>query len=492
MPAATRTPSASSAPTGHGTSTPASSSSTTATTPASRRCWTSSASRPRTSLMTFSVADDAGTSSTPARRERPVRQPRAPRAPRVPRAWSPTSLRFNREPRALLASGRRRLVARRLARRAALLARVRRPADRAAGRPPCGRPTRARCGASRRASSRVLRKPRDARPARPPALATVAGGSARYVEALTRPFARPHPRSRRRSAAVHAPDDHVEVTPAGGEPRAFDEVVLACHADQALRDARRSERPRARAPRRVPVPGNEAVLHTDARLLPRRRAAWASWNYHLLASRRRRTTVTYDMNRCRRLDAPAQFCVTLNRTEAIDPATASARSATRTRSTPPTGCARRRGTARSAARNRTHFCGAYWGWGFHEDGVVSGAAASREPAPPRRGAAPHERARSTTARSATGASRPVARVPPRRRARSTSTSTSCRRCSAAGSSRPRRRRSARFRRADYLGEPGVPLADAVRALVARAARPAPGGPVRLLTQLARSATASTP
>ena len=77
-------------------------------------------------------------------------------------------------------------------------------------------------------------------------------------------------------------DDHVAVRPRGGDPERFDEVVLAVHSDQALRmlaDANGAERELLGA---IPYQLNEAVLHTDRTLLPRRRRAWASWNYHLL------------------------------------------------------------------------------------------------------------------------------------------------------------------------------------------------------------------
>ena len=99
----------------------------------------------------------------------------------------------------------------------------------------------------------------------------------------------------------------------------------------------------------IPYQPNEAVLHTDRRLLPRRRRAWASWNYHLLDEPTGLPTVTYHMNRLQSLAADREFCVTLNRTEAIDPATSSARSPTRTRSTRRRASPPRPATTRSAA-----------------------------------------------------------------------------------------------------------------------------------------------
>ena len=101
--------------------------------------------------------------------------------------------------------------------------------------------------------------------------------------------------------------------------RIFDEVVIATHSDQALRmlgDPSVAERAVLGA---IPYQRNEAVLHTDASLMPRRRSAWASWNYHLTERPSRRTTVTYDMNRLQSLGADGDLLVTLNRTKAIDP-----------------------------------------------------------------------------------------------------------------------------------------------------------------------------
>jgi predicted NAD/FAD-binding protein len=199
----------------------------------------------------------------------------------------------------------------------------------------------------------------------------VAGGSARYVEALIRPW--------RHQLRLNAPvdeitraDDHVTVRARGGARQRFDHVVIATHSDQALRtlaDASDREHEILGA---IPYQRNDAVLHTDASLLPRRRRAWASWNYHLLDEPADRTTVTYHMNRLQSLDADREFCVTLNRSEAIDP-----ESVIRTidYSHPvytAAGAAAQGRHGEISGHARTHFAGAYWGWGFHEDGVASG------------------------------------------------------------------------------------------------------------------------
>jgi predicted NAD/FAD-binding protein len=205
---------------------------------------------------------------------------------------------------------------------------------------------------------------------------TIAGGSRAYVEALVAPW-RERLRLGTPVQAVTRADDHVVVRPRGGEPERFDHVVLAVHSDQALRllgDASDREREILGA---IPYQANEAVLHTDVRLLPRRRRAWASWNYHLLAEPSGLATVTYHMNRLQALRADREFMVTLNRSEAIDPA----RVLRRFRYAHPVYTA---AGARAQARvheisgvGRTHFCGAYWGYGFHEDGVVSGLRVAR-------------------------------------------------------------------------------------------------------------------
>ena len=138
----------------------------------------------------------------------------------------------------------------------------------------------------------------------------IRGGSARYVEALTRPFGE-RLRLQTPVEAVTRHPDHVLVKPRGGEAERFDEVVLATHSDQALAvlcDASDREHEILGA---IPYQRNEVVLHADVRLLPRRRRAWASWNYHLLAERQRASTVTYHMNRLQSLRAEREFFVTL-------------------------------------------------------------------------------------------------------------------------------------------------------------------------------------
>lgn len=202
---------------------------------------------------------------------------------------------------------------------------------------------------------------------------TVPGGSRTYVEAITRPLGE---RLRLSSPvrAVARDEDGATVTVEGHEPERFDEVVLACHSDQALAllaDASPEERDVLGA---IPYHESEAVLHTDRGLLPRRERAWASWNCHLLAEADRvdGPALTYHMNRLQSLDAPEELCVTLNRRAAIDPERIiSVQRYAHPIFTPEGLVAQRRWADVSGVRH-THFCGAWWRWGFHEDGVWSG------------------------------------------------------------------------------------------------------------------------
>jgi predicted NAD/FAD-binding protein len=205
---------------------------------------------------------------------------------------------------------------------------------------------------------------------------TVRGGSARYVEALLSQFGG-QVRLSTPVAAVTRHPDHVAIQTRSGESQRFDEVVLATHSDQALRmldDASDREHQILGA---IPYQRNEATLHTDVRMMPTRRRAWASWNYHLREPRGSESTVTYHMNRLQSLTAEREFCVTLNRTGEIDPEKVIQTIEYAHPVYTAGGVSAQTRVGEISGRNRTHFCGAYWGWGFHEDGVRSGLRVAR-------------------------------------------------------------------------------------------------------------------
>ena len=207
-----------------------------------------------------------------------------------------------------------------------------------------------------------------------PTWRVITGGSQRYVEKLVRPF---QDRIRLQSpvAAIIRDSHGVEVRShdrAGTSHTArFDGVVLACHSDQALAllaDPSPLERDILGA---IRYQANEAILHTDRSLLPRRRRAWAAWNYHLLPTPADRVLVTYHMNTLQRLRASCEFCVTLNRPDAIDPAQVLKRITYHHPVFTPEAIAAQQRHREINGPRRTWYCGAYWGFGFHEDGVRS-------------------------------------------------------------------------------------------------------------------------
>jgi predicted NAD/FAD-binding protein len=203
-----------------------------------------------------------------------------------------------------------------------------------------------------------------------PTWRVIRGGSREYVKRLTAPF-RNRIRLNTPVTAIRRLSSHVEIETGESPPQRFDAVFIATHSDQALRllaDPSPLEREVLGA---IPYQKNEVVLHTDTRLLPRRKRAWAAWNYHVPAQPSEGVAVTYNMNILQRLDAPVTFCVTLNRTADIDPRKILKRLTYHHPLFTPAAVAAQRRQAELNGVRRTFYCGAYWRFGFHEDGVVS-------------------------------------------------------------------------------------------------------------------------
>lgn len=257
-----------------------------------------------------------------------------------------------------------------------------------------------------------------------PVWRVIEGGSFRYVEKLTVPF-REQIHLKTPVVRVVRRPERVDLVTASGEQAVFDEVILACHADQALALLGDPSPLELDLLARFPYQPNQAVLHTDTSLLPRARRAWASWNYRIRRDDPENPAVTYNMNILQGLAAKQTFLLTLGDAEGIDPSKI-------LRRIPYSHPVYRPGRAEAWNRHgelirarRTSFCGAYWGYGFHEDGVFRG-------------------------RWFWSARRPAL---------------------------------ARFRRRDHWGDPSVPLDAAVRDLVSERLGFRPAGPVRLLTHL---------
>jgi predicted NAD/FAD-binding protein len=199
---------------------------------------------------------------------------------------------------------------------------------------------------------------------------TVTGGSRSYVEAISRPFA---DRIRLR-APVHSLErtpEGVRVSADGCETETYDEVVVAAHSDQALAMLARPTDAEQRVLGAIDYQPNQAVLHTDTSLMPRRRLAWSSWNFHLTEPVRPQTTLTYWMNSLQGLETKTDYMVTLNLAERIDPAKVIATVDYAHPVFTPEGVAAQSRQMEISGADRIHYCGAYWRYGFHEDGVVS-------------------------------------------------------------------------------------------------------------------------
>ncbi|AHZ71533.1 amine oxidase [Pseudomonas mandelii JR-1] len=203
----------------------------------------------------------------------------------------------------------------------------------------------------------------------------IEGGSSAYIEPLTATF-KQNIRLNCPVTRVERDEQGVIIHSAAGSER-FDKVVFACHSDQALQLLAKPSDAEQSILSALPYADNEVVLHTDTRLLPTRKLAWASWNYRLGGPGHTRATVTYDMNILQGIQSDTTFCVSLNQSAGISPFKVLAKY---------TYAHPQFSLAAVAAQSRweeldgaqhTYYCGAYWANGFHEDGVVSALRVAR-------------------------------------------------------------------------------------------------------------------
>jgi len=198
----------------------------------------------------------------------------------------------------------------------------------------------------------------------------IKGGSREYVKKLTAPFA-DRIRHNTPVTSVTRHEDYVEIILKDGSIEKFDQVFIASHSDQALAmlsDATALENEILGA---IPYQENEAILHTDARVLPKRKLAWAAWNYHILPEQQDRVALTYNMNILQNLNSNEQVCVTLNNSQAVAPEKVIKKITYHHPVFTPDGVNAQQRHAEINGINRTYYCGAYWRFGFHEDGVIS-------------------------------------------------------------------------------------------------------------------------
>jgi predicted NAD/FAD-binding protein len=194
-------------------------------------------------------------------------------------------------------------------------------------------------------------------------------GSRNYLGPLTKPF----------EHNIHVGADIQSITRENGSVQLlfkdktleFDEVVLACHSDQALALLGDSTSDENNVLTAMPYSENSVVLHTDKNLLPSKPKAWASWNYQLSPQRDVPASVTYNMNILQGLDTSHTFCVTLNQKEAIAPEKILREFTYHHPAFSVDFVNAQRKRHLICGVNKTHFAGAYWYNGFHEDGVRS-------------------------------------------------------------------------------------------------------------------------
>jgi predicted NAD/FAD-binding protein len=199
---------------------------------------------------------------------------------------------------------------------------------------------------------------------------TIKGRSRQYIKPITQPYA-DQIRLNCPIASIRRNPDAVEITPRNQPAEKFDQVVIATHSDQAitlLADPTDSEQNILGA---IPYQENQAVLHSDESLLPSKRVAWASWNYHIPKEDLGRVAVTYDMNILQSIGAPRELCVSLNLSKAIDPSKIHQQMIYHHPVYDPDSLTARKSHDEINGINRTYYAGAYWGYGFHEDGVNS-------------------------------------------------------------------------------------------------------------------------
>jgi predicted NAD/FAD-binding protein len=202
---------------------------------------------------------------------------------------------------------------------------------------------------------------------------TIIGGSREYIAPLTAGFA-DKIRLNTGVCSVLKHNQQIEILLRTGEKMLFDDVIFACHSDQALALIESPCENQKSILGAIPYLNNEVVLHTDTSILPKRKLAWASWNYLLTGEQdeaKAPTSLTYNMNILQRLESNTTFCVTLNNTDNIQP---DAIIEKYQYAHPQFSSATIKAQARRneiCGLEGLHFCGAYWYNGFHEDGVRS-------------------------------------------------------------------------------------------------------------------------
>ncbi len=202
---------------------------------------------------------------------------------------------------------------------------------------------------------------------------TVIGGSNTYVKKLLQDF-NGQLRLNAKVNRVARRKDHIELVMEEGRTEQFDEVIMASHADQSLQLVEQPDSVEKDLLGMFPYQYNEAILHHDSSILPTNKNAWASWNYRIPSKHSKHVTVTYNMNMLQGLDSEKTYCVSLNQSSGIDDAKIIKRIQYHHPVFQPGRADAQASHYHLIRRDGISYCGAYWGYGFHEDGIKSALA----------------------------------------------------------------------------------------------------------------------
>jgi len=199
---------------------------------------------------------------------------------------------------------------------------------------------------------------------------TVQGGSKTYVDALLKDFCG---ELRLGTPVIQVLRQAVGVLlqTLDGQSETFDQVVLATHGDLSLKMLAQPTPREEQVLSAFSFQANDVVLHQDASLMPKGKRSWSAWNYFVPASERPRATVTYWMNKLQNLSSPLPLLVTLNRTQDIDPDLILGQYEYDHPVFDEAAIRAQEQHQEISGTDRIHYCGAYWRYGFHEDGVWS-------------------------------------------------------------------------------------------------------------------------
>ncbi len=199
---------------------------------------------------------------------------------------------------------------------------------------------------------------------------TVKGGSREYVSRLTADYSNSIQLKQPIKQVVRN-NSHIDVHTMNGNVLEYDEVIICCHSDQALSMIANPDDIELDILQQFHYQPNEAVLHTDTRMLPENKGAWASWNYRIPEAEQDHVSVTYNMNSLQSIDSNETYCVSLNQTRNIDKSRILKRILYHHPQFSPGRTEAQSRHGELIRRNGISYCGAYWGYGFHEDGAKS-------------------------------------------------------------------------------------------------------------------------